>query len=121
MIARSTKPMPRKRSKPRRGPLKDPAYLDWIRSRNCAVCMLAGYGMPLCVQLPDRMRSEAAHVGVRGLGQKCHDRQTVPLCDAHHRTGAYAHHVLGKAFWDFYDLDRDKIIAELNRLYEEQW
>jgi predicted nucleic acid binding AN1-type Zn finger protein len=28
---------------------------------------------------------EAHHAGERGLGQKCSDRETIPLCAAHHR------------------------------------
>jgi len=64
--------------------------------------------------------TEAAHVGERGLGQKCSDRETIPLCAAHHRTGPESHHVLGKKFWQHHGLDRDEIVAELNRLYEKE-
>jgi hypothetical protein len=28
---------------------------------------------------------EAHHFGTRGVGQKCSDYRTVPLCEAHHR------------------------------------
>lgn len=64
--------------------------------------------------------TEVAHVGERGLGQKCSDRETVPLCAEHHRTGPHAHHVLGKNFWDCHGLDRDAIIAKLNEQYREE-
>jgi len=120
-IARSTKPIQRKRSKLRRGALKDPAYLDWIRMLPCMICWPRMMFQVALDCLPSGLpRSEAAHVGVRGLGQKCSDRESVPLCEVHHRTGAESHHVLGKNFWSFRGLNRDKIIAELNRLYEEQ-
>lgn len=63
---------------------------------------------------------EAAHVGERGLGQKSPDREAIPLCSHHHRTGPQAHHVLGKKFWAHHGLDPKAIIAELNKLYDEQ-
>jgi len=64
-------------------------------------------------------RVEAAHVGEHGLGQKCSDRETVPLCATHHRTGKDSHHVLGKKFWAHHGLNRDAIVKDLNRLYDE--
>ncbi len=70
------------------------------------------------IVLNPRRQSEAAHVGERGLGQKCSDRETIPLCAAHHRTGPESHHVLGKAFFTHHKLDKDAIVAELNRLYD---
>lgn len=65
-------------------------------------------------------RVEAAHVGFRGLGQKCPDRQTVPLCAFHHRAGPHAAHVLGRKFWDFWKLDRLRLIQEFNERYERE-
>jgi hypothetical protein len=65
-------------------------------------------------------RTEAAHVGVRGLGQKSSDRSAIPLCAEHHRLGRDSHHRLGKRFWEHHGLDRDALIAELNRRYEEE-
>lgn len=62
--------------------------------------------------------SEAAHVGLRGLGSKCSDREAIPLCAEHHRIGPDSHHALGRYFWAHYGLDRDAIIKELNRLYD---
>lgn len=111
-IARSTKPIPRKRAKPRRGPVKDPKYLDWIRSQPCCVCnrLYPWLALP----------SEAAHVGRRGLGQKCDDREALPICTRHHRTGAFSVHVLGKGFWTHYGLDRDKLIAEYQERYDAE-
>lgn len=80
----------------------------------CVACfpgdfLVRGYGI-----------SEAAHVGERGLGQKCSDRETIPLCVEHHRTQPYAHHVLGKKFWAHHGLDKEAIVAELNRLYDQE-
>lgn len=93
-------------------PIKDPAYLDFIRTKPCICCSawwnFHGQTTP----------TEAAHVGDRGLGQKCSDREAIPLCERHHRTGPLAHHKLGKKFWAYHSLDRNAIIAQLNKEYE---
>ena len=83
---------------------QDDRYLTWLRKQPCIICESFRY-------------VEAAHVGARGLGQTCPDRQAVPLCPAHHRTGVSAHHVLGKAFWRFHGISREGIIAVLVERY----
>lgn len=109
-LARSTKPIPRKRKGPaRRGQVKDPAYLEFVAGHRCRACM--------AWESPQSTPTEAAHVGVRGYGQKCDDREAIPLCERHHRTGPLAHHVLGKKFWAYHGLDREKLIADLNEEY----
>ncbi len=109
MIART--PVRKRRPGKRRGPLKDAKYLAWIRLHGCTLWPTLG-----CHWQP----VEAAHVGDRGLGQKCSDREAIPLCGAHHRTGRESHHELGKRFWGYHGLDKDKIITELNRAYAEE-
>lgn len=59
-----TKPVP-KETTPR-----DPAYLDFIRSHNCAEC-----GWPAHLG-----QIEAHHVETGGTGIKCSDYLTVALC-----------------------------------------
>ncbi len=113
-LPRKAKPLPKNR-KPRRGPLKDKAYLAWIRESLCIICFPTLWRNYRDGQLP---KCEAAHVGERGLGQRCSDRETLPLCASHHRTGKDSHHVLGKGFWEYHSLNRDAIISELQRLYE---
>jgi len=126
-LKRSTKPLKRtgkpkaKRSgPPRRGRMRDAKYLAYIRSLTCSVCLSIAREMQVVIPFSHRLllRSEAAHVGERGLGQKCSDRETVPLCATHHRTGKDSHHVLGKKFWAHHGLNRDAIVKELNRLYD---
>lgn len=113
MISRS--PIKRRRpGKPRRGRVRDPKYLAWLREQWCAICEFrpgseAGTG-----------HIEAAHVGERGLGQKSDDRAAIPLCVRHHRTGADSHHVLGKKFWAHHRLDRDLLVAACNAEFEAQ-
>ena len=83
---------------------KDQDYLAWIHTLACVCC--------------GSKRVEAAHVGDRGLSQKCPDRQTIPLCVAHHRIGPTASHVLGKKFFGYWKIDRDALIDRLNQQYE---
>lgn len=102
----------RKYKRPRLDPRKDSAYLRWIRSLPCVVCRVWGltrfeYG-----------RVESAHVGMRGMKQKCADTETLPLCAHHHRTGPHSHHALGRKFWFFWKLDRYALIREYQREFE---
>lgn len=103
-LARKTRIKPR-RSKPRRGRVRNAAYLGWIRTLPCLVCS----SWPV----------EAAHTGARGFGMKADDVTAIPLCSEHHRTGRTAHHVLGRRFWDAHEIDRDEVIADLNARYEQ--
>ncbi len=109
-LKRSMKPIKKKRSKPRRGVVKDPKYLDFIRQQKCAACTSWGS--------KQSSTTEAAHVGERGLGQKCSDRETIPLCVLHHRVGMIAAHKIGKKFWVYHSLDRIKLIELYNAQYE---
>lgn len=62
-------------------------------------------------------KTEAAHVGRRGIAQKCSDLETIPLCAYHHRLGPDSQHRLGKAFWPTHGLDRAKLIQKLQEEY----
>jgi hypothetical protein len=126
MIARRT---PIKRTALKRRPRKkratdNPEYLAWVHSWTCWVCL-----MQFCksFEISDprecrdgifrKGRTEAAHVGIRGLGQKCADKDSMPLCGAHHRTGALSAHVLGKRFWEVHGIDRSKVLTYLHAAY----
>lgn len=117
-----------------RKPLRDRKYLAWIRILPCVVCyrhfwrhfierkftleeirILAALSWER-----QRLLTEAAHVGQRGFGQKCSDRETIPLCGHCHRTGPHALHRLGKNFWSFHGIDRRLLISELILRYEEE-
>jgi hypothetical protein len=85
------------------------AYWEWIRQQPCAVCGWAHRF--IC-------RVEAAHVGMRGLSQLCNGWEVIPLCQRHHGRGfPESHHVLGKRFWSFHNLDRYEVIREFQRRY----
>lgn len=92
-------------------PVRDPEYLAWIRMQWCIICEY------VTGSEAGTRHVEAAHVGRRGLGQKCSDNETVPLCVRHHRTGKDSHHVLGKNFWKHHGLDRDQMVRRLINLY----
>jgi hypothetical protein len=94
----------------RKGRKPDTEYLTFIASLPCLLCRKG----------EQKSRTEVAHVGDRGLGQKCPDRETVPLCGEHHRTGRKAHHVIGKKFWIYHRMDRDTVIAGLLAMFERR-
>ena len=114
------------RLKPRRGRVIDPLYRDFVRCFGCVACtrgLLTGlcdalHGIDLNIPV-QKSFTECAHVGRRGLSQKCSDRESLPLCALHHRFGVESHHRLGKRFWQAHRLNRAALILELNRLYKE--
>ncbi len=106
--------------------MKDREYLDFIRGCFCSVCCLRTVIYGWSGRFPEEKIDgkiqgiEAAHVGDRGLGQKCSDREAIPLCPTHHRIGTDSHHRLGKKFWEHHGLDRDMLIQQYNAAYEAQ-
>ena len=121
MIARRT-PLVRTalKRKPRRYvvPPEVLAYWDWIREQPCAVC-LQNWDLEFGIMNydPDG-KIEAAHVGIRGLAQKCDPWEVIPLCKMHHDRGMpHSHHTLGKKFWSFHNLDRYEVIRRFREQY----
>lgn len=126
-------PIKKRRSKARRGRVVDDTYLAWIRIFPCVICWgYPGVYTPLgtcqvyweyeyengCPS--QRSKTEAAHTGPHGLGQKSNDDTAIPLCGLeHHREGPHSIHVLGKRFWEFHGLDRDVLLAKLRQRYKE--
>ncbi len=123
----------------------DPEYLAWLKQWPCYVCLMQAVARLKTSPLEAVQRGvragfrdtttmfelpcavvDVAHIGVRGRGQRCKDRDTMPLGAWHHREktcpggGPESHHSLGKKFWAFHGLDREEVIATLNRLYEEE-
>ena len=101
-------PVRKERSRPRRGPARNPAYLAWIRTLECAVCARSGC-RPAMV--------EAAHtniLGPRGLNQKASDYSAIPLCAAHHRENRDSYHALGEsAFLSTHGIDLQELVLRL--------
>ena len=71
-------PIKKRRSKPRRGPLRDKGYRDWLRGR--FICMADRNGWRDCSGVMD-----PAHTENNGMGSKGPDSSCVPLCRTHHR------------------------------------
>jgi hypothetical protein len=101
---------------PRRGSEPDEAYKKWLRKLPCVVCARLEISKAQFVF----SHIEAAHVGARGLGQKCPDRQCVPLCIWHHTAGPHCYHRSAKTFWSHWKLDRFELIEGFNARYEEE-
>lgn len=80
-------------------PIRSKQHLAFIRQLNCVVC-----GRDRFV--------EAAHVGRRGMGQKCSDLETIPLCRIHHQE---QHRIGLKAFARIYELDIPALLHLLTR------
>jgi hypothetical protein len=83
-------------------PVRNPAYLRWIRSLPCSICRT-------------RWHIEAAHTGPHGMGQKSSDLSAIPLCARHHRTGNDSYHNLGPSkFAEMHRLSIREIVARLS-------
>ena len=100
------------RSATRKRTGEDADYLQFIAGLPCVACDKT--------EALQGGRSECAHIGNRGLSQKCPDRETIPLCARHHRTGTYALHRLGKNWWTLHGIDKDALVKELNERYEKE-
>ena len=86
----------------RKKPVRNPAYLRWIRGLPCIVCH-------------SRWQIEAAHTGPHGLGQKSSDLSAIPLCVRHHRTGNDSYHQLGPSkFAEVHRLNIRHIVSRLS-------
>lgn len=108
-LKRSTKPIPRKRAKPRRGPLRDPGYLAFLREEGACAVALGFTGR--WTHGP----CEAAHRPVNGMRSKGPDNEAIPLCSEHHRE----QHQLGwRAFEDKHRINRAGIAAVWYAAYQ---
>lgn len=99
---------------------KDPRYRRFIAGLPCCICHLLAQAVkdPVVNVIEQATRTEIAHVGERGLSQKCPDRETIPLCVWHHRTGPESAHRAGVRFWQIWGLDKDELIRVLNERYD---
>lgn len=95
-------------------PAVDAKYREWLKTQPCVVSAARG--------VPQKSKTEVAHVGLRGAAQKCSDYEALPLSREFHRRGyPESHHTLGKRFWVYHGLDRQTLIDEhLMRWRHEQ-
>jgi hypothetical protein len=83
-------------------PVRNPGYLQWIRTLPCSVCRTT-------------RQIEAAHTGPHGISQKSSDLSAIPLCRKHHRTGDDSYHKLGpRRFAELHRLNIRAIVARLS-------
>ena len=82
-----------------------PNHLRRVKELECVVC-----GLSPC---------DAHHIRERkGMGQKAHDMETIPLCKEHHQ-GDSGFHALGRETWEnIYGKQRDHVNATQRKLYE---
>lgn len=59
---------------------RDIAFMLWVKTMSCVARELG-----LDTGHPCGGVIEADHAGTRGLGMKCDDRETIPICTEHHR------------------------------------
>ena len=107
-LKRSTKPIPRRRAKPRRGPLRDPGYLAFLREEGrCPACShdwrLRDFGGD--TRHLGRLPCDPAHGPVNGKGSKGPDNEALPLCRVHH---AEQHRLGWPAFEARYGFNRQR-------------
>lgn len=101
---------------------QNPKYLAFVRCFDCVLKGLLIRGPLFGTVIGGHVCSgkiEAAHTGRRGRGQKAADETALPMCSNGHRTGKYSHHKLGKNFWSFWDLDREKLVQSFNEMARE--
>ena len=82
------------------------------------VCWREAFGS-ITVDILDCCRSNQSdpdHTGPRGMSQTAPDRQAIPLCRSHHDE---RQHKYPRTFWKMHGIDKDKLLAELNRRFEE--
>ena len=110
---RQTTPQ-RTRRRIRRGPERSAAYLAWIRTLRCSVCLRAP---------SEYYRIEAANtsvLGPRGLGQQSSDFSAIPLCFWHHQGNRDSYHRLGeRLFACTHQVCLPELVLALNELYWE--
>ena len=103
-----------KRKEPRRGPMRDPAFLAYLRTQPCDACKAIDY--------PDRLRPcgivQAAHGPVNGMSSKGPDVEAIALGEGHHRE---QHEIGWPAFEAKYKFNRAQVAARhyLNYLTEK--
>lgn len=141
MIARVV-PINRRPPKRKEG-FDDSDYRAWLKTWPCWVCYELHCRLHNFNPVPFRAyadaremfyqevsywgcgETQAAHVGTRGLGQRCADKFAIPLGKLHHMHptaggGQESIHALGRNFWMHFKLDREEILAELHKLYQQE-
>lgn len=117
---------PRKRNSPRPAEKSAPAFLQWLRGRECFLanhrCGGCGEGDASFARPP----VEAAHVdhaGGKGMGTKAPDRFAIPLCQRHHdeqggRVGSFRS---GRGGWKTFEIKYGFHAVDVAGDYWHRW
>jgi len=112
---RSRNGLRRRHYRSRQGPLRNAAYLAWVRGLRCVVCQASS---------GSSHQVEAAHthvLGPKAMGRKTSDFSAIPLCFGHHQGNSDSYHRLGeKAFAARHGLDLAAVVHTLNQLYRDR-
>ena len=73
--------------------------------------LVMGLSLPSC----QHSRTEAAHIGPRGLSTKVPDRQSLSLCNRHH---VEIHDKGPDKFWTLHRLDPEELIRQFNARFD---
>ena len=89
----------------KQSPIRDAKYMSFVRENPCIVC-------------GNKRNNHAHHVYSAGLGLKCSDYYTIPLCHGHHTGFSDAIHVLGFIkFIQHHKINIEKIMLDLVLTY----
>ncbi len=97
------RPIPRVRTTPRKGPMRDPKYRAWCRTQPCAVSgVVPGHYINPSGQVGQWREAiiEPAHTERNGLASKGPDSSCVPLEHALHEEFDAARNTAGRAAFD---------------------
>lgn len=109
--------IPKRRSKPRRGPMRDPKYRKWLSMFGwCVVCWPGKSGGLGLLHDPLNPIIDPAHTQNNGMRSKGPDSSCVPLCRRHHQQYDSGRIV----FETYFVVDMKKKAAEWYAAYLEQ-
>lgn len=88
---------------------KDPKHLARVGQLCCSLCFFLGE--------KQKTRTTVHHFHGRGMGKKASDRRVISLCDAHHQSGEFAFHHIGRvAFEEKFGIDQEGLIEITNKM-----
>lgn len=100
---------------PKTKPVIDDAYRAWISSMPCCICYRRSHKLYPQTAFVYPSQSQCHHIEAGGMGTKCSDHLTVPLCWKHHRQA----HDLGRIrIKEKYQVDFHQVAGEMLAIYQ---
>jgi len=97
---------------PKYPPIRDEAYKRFVRDLPCCIC----YDPNVTWWWNSPRAGECHHYGRKGMGQKCSDDHTVPICHNHHMV-IESPKMSAKRFQKKYHVDFEKLGKMYRKLY----